>query len=588
VPDRLLREALERLAVEAATRFSSLVAAGEEIPFDVAEDSGEDALFYRYVPLTARFVAEREEEIRSLPAFGPARDAVAETGVAAPYLESRGVAVAVDPAQRAERMLIAFIAELWDGCGEFALDRRRLGLALDRLHAQSRDLDEVEMLIAPIVGLRMPLAALSLPSGVSIVRADSIDAPIEAMRSEGMNREPWEPQFLILVEQGEGPEGTVEAMAQLRDLISVLRLFKRGGVGLGPYAFAPAGHGEWRRIATGAPAPRPGGFRLNDTEAEELRGFARRLEALPDPDGALRWAISRFEMGCERPSPLEGLSDHLLALRALLGDDEAVERELHLRAAALAGDEGDREEAKQLLRDALQLERRLMSASEAERVIGTADESLAVAAWLEVTVRSILRDAALDELGTDLRQATEGALISAGLEAAEEAADHRGDSAEWELPGEQADAPDTPGREAEGPALHPDTPGREAEGPALHPGTPGREAEGPALHPGTPGREAEDVPGPDQQIRVTAWTDIEVREGNPEAEGEEKGEMINRDWLSEVSRDATLEWPAADDRRPPREREPIDTPRVRHLFPVPEDADWEVSELEYARRTRVG
>ncbi len=515
-------------------RFSSLVAAGEEIPFDVAENCGEEAHFYRYVPLTGRFVADREEEIRSLPAFGPAREVVVEADVAAPYLEARGVTVAVEPAERAERMLVVFIAELWEGCGEFALDRRRLGLAIDRLHAQARDLDEVEMLIAPIVGLRMPLARLSLPSGVSIVRADGVDAPIEAMGSEGMNREPWEPQFLILVEHGEGPEGTAEAMGQLRDLISVLRLFKRGGVGLGPYAFAPAGHGEWRRIATGAPASRPGVFRLSEVEAEELGTFARRLEALPDPDGALRWAIARFEMGCERPTPVEGLSDHLLALRAVLGDDEAVERELHLRAAALAGDEGDREEAKQHLRQVLQLERRLMRASEHERIGTDPDESLALASWLEVTVRSILRDAALGEICGDVRQATEGALISAGLEAGEESAGQRGDSAEWELP-------------------------------------------------------VGAMPEESDEIRVTAWTDIEAREGNREAEGEEEGEMINRDWLSEVSRDATLEWPAAEHRRPPREREPIDTPRVRHLFPVPEDADWEVSELEYGRRrSRVG
>ena len=40
-------------------RFSSLVATGDEIPFDVAEDSGESTLFYRYVPLTARYIAER-------------------------------------------------------------------------------------------------------------------------------------------------------------------------------------------------------------------------------------------------------------------------------------------------------------------------------------------------------------------------------------------------------------------------------------------------------------------------------------------------------------------------------------------------
>ena len=46
--------------------------------------------------------------------------------------------------------------------------------------------------------------------------------------------------------------GSAEAMRQLGELISVMRLFKAGGVGLGPYAFAPTGEGRWRRVATGA------------------------------------------------------------------------------------------------------------------------------------------------------------------------------------------------------------------------------------------------------------------------------------------------------------------------------------------------
>jgi hypothetical protein len=51
-------------------------------------------------------------------------------------------------------------------------------------------------------------------------------------------------------------------------------------------------------------------------------------------------------------------------------------------------------------------------------------------------------------------------------------------------------------------------------------------------------------------------------------------------WLEEVEVDegTTLEWSRASRSEG---REPIDTPTVRHLFPVPEDADWQVSELEY-------
>jgi hypothetical protein len=61
-------------------------------------------------------------------------------------------------------------------------------------------------------------------------------------------------------------------------------------------------------------------------------------------------------------------------------------------------------------------------------------------------------------------------------------------------------------------------------------------------------------------------------------------------WLEEVSDPQggdSIEWPVDSD-RDIQHREKIDTPRVRHLFPVPEDADWEVSHLEfdYSRRAR--
>ena len=96
--DFLLNEALKRLATEAATRLSSLVAAGEELPFDVDADAGEDSPFYSYVPLTGRYVVEHADELRSLPGFPAAREATMEAGIAAAYLEARGEIVPPDPA----------------------------------------------------------------------------------------------------------------------------------------------------------------------------------------------------------------------------------------------------------------------------------------------------------------------------------------------------------------------------------------------------------------------------------------------------------------------------------------------------------
>ncbi len=411
VRDPLLNEALRRLAAEAATRLTTLVAGGDQVPFDVAESAGPDeAFFHSYVPLTARYVRERESELRTLPAFEPAREAIVLADVAAPYLEQRGEQVPGEPGERAARLLTVFLAGLWDGCTEFALDAARLEQALAVLDAEVGSADEAETLVVPLVGLKMPLARLQLPHGVQLVRADSIEAPIEAMRSEGMGRAAWEPQFLAVAEQGEGPDSAAHAIAQLTDLISVMRLYKGGGVGLGPHAFAPTGEGRWRRIATGAPAPRGDGYELSEAETAELVELAQTLEARPDPAGPLAWSVRRFELGCERPSPAEGLSDHLLALRAVLDGQGPVGASLPMRAAALIADgSSDRLAVRERFEAAMQLERAQMSGLAGDATPG-------LAGWVEESVRRVLRKAALGELGADLNEAADETLIATGLD----------------------------------------------------------------------------------------------------------------------------------------------------------------------------
>lgn len=522
--DFLLNESIKRLATEAATRLSSLVAMGEEIPFDVAADAGDESAFYSYVPMTGRYVAEHADELRSLPSFAPAREAAVEAAVAAPYLEARGEAVPGDPGKRAELMLVTFFAELWEGSAGFALERERLEAALATLDAESRDADEADVLIVPVVGLRMSMPRLQLPRGVRIVRADSIEAPVDAMRSEGMGRASWEPQYLAVAEQHPG-EGAEAALQQLRELVSVMRLFKGGGIGLGPYAFAPTGEGCWRRIATGAPATRPGGYRLSEGEAGELIELGAALEARPDPDSALTWAVGRFEMGCERATALEGLSDHMLAMRAVLEGHGPVGASLPLRAAALIADEAtDQVEARQRIEDLLELERATMHG---RPVMGAA----ALATWAEDGVRALLRKAALGELGGDLSTTADEALIVTGLE---------GGDAEITV----SVAEPEPSAELQLPAIEqPEEEYVEQETRIMEP-----------------------IPAEDEiTITATPWLD-EVSDPRP-------GD--------------SLEWPAASD-RDIQHRERIDTPRVRHLFPVP-DSDWEVEHLEFDySRNRAG
>ncbi len=551
--DFLLNEALKRLAADAAVRLSALVAGGEQIPFDVAEEDGPESSFYLYEPLTSRFVLEREEELHALPAFVPARDAVDAAGVAAAYLEIRGERVPADPRQRAGRMLTVFLASLWDGCTEFSLDRERLDAALATIDAEARDADDGDVLIAPVVGLKMAPPNLQLPHGVRLIRADAIDSPVEAMRSEGMGRTAWEPQFLAVAEQHEGPGSAESAMHQLRELISVMRLFKSGGIGLGPYAFAPAGSGSWSRISTGAAATRPGGYLLAADDAERLADLAVTLEARPDPDGALSWAVARFEMGCSRENALEGLSDHLLALRAVLEGHGPVGASLPMRASALISDEScDRIEARGRVESAMELERALMN--------GAATRGgIELAAWIEEGTRRLLRDAALGDLDADLGTAADESLIATGL---------AGGDAEISV-SVVAPEPAAPTLSTEG-----ESPSHTAN-----------QAEEDRMEDDDT-RIMEPVPAEDE-IRIVearaSVQDFSIEEPVPEPDSIR---ITATNWLDEVSvEEGTMEWTAAEGDGVGR-REPVDSPRVRHLFEVPEDADWEVRELDYDHYNR--
>jgi hypothetical protein len=540
VRDRLLNESLTRLASEAAIKLSALVASGDQIPYDVDAESGDDSLFYSYRPLTSLYVRERESELRQLDAFAPARDTVAAAGIATAYLEARGEQVPGDPGERGAQMLTVFLASLWDGCTELSLDHERLRNALAVLEAETRGAEEAEVLIAPLVGLRMPLPRLQLTNGLQIVRADSIEAPIEAMRSEGMGRAAWQPQFLAVAEQGEGTDSAAAALAQLGELISVMHLFKAGSVGLGPYAFAPTGEERWARLATGAPATRPGSYELSEEEAIQLTEFAATLEARPDPDGALAWAVDRFELGCGRDSALEGLSDHLLALRAVLDGHGPVGASLPMRASALIADQTfGRIEARERVESALELERALMNGT-------PSTPGLAIAGWIEEGVRRILRETALGELSSDLNTAADETLIASGLGAGDTeiaVAEEIAEPAQIVVPDEIPAAEEI--------AVSRETP-RVDEVAAQHFEPPEEEYD---MNQET--RILEPIPD-EGEIRITATP-----------------------WLDEVDapEHSTLDFPAIEGDVQHRER--IDTPRVRHLFPVPDDADWEVRELKY-------
>ena len=96
----------------------------------------------------------------------------------------------------------------------------------------------------------------------------------------------------------------------------------------------------------------------------QLAEFASTLEARPDPDGALAWAVARFELGCGRESPSRASATTCWRCARCSTATGPVGASLPMRASALIADESfDRIEARERIESALELERSLMNGS---------------------------------------------------------------------------------------------------------------------------------------------------------------------------------------------------------------------------------
>jgi hypothetical protein len=601
VHELAVTDRLEALARDAAERLRELVAAGEELPFEVT-GPGEDSPFSQYAPQTGRFVREHWAELAELDSFSEACAAIGAAELAGPYLEQLDEPVPPDEDRRSEAAAITFLSRVWDGSSDFTLDGARLPDALRELEGcvESPAEGDAEV-VAPLLGFHMPSVRLALEE-TTLIRADVVEVPDEMRRSEGAGRGAWEPQFLAVVRgsvpASEDPESipggsaAVAPGAALRELVTTLRLFKAGGVGLGPYAWARAPGDRWRRLATGAARPRPGGYRLTDTDLGDLaalsRAVANRSAGLggfaperPNAAGTLARAVSRFEAGLERPAQLEALSDYVLALRYLLEGGGVADVGLAMRVAAICAEAGERPAIKAQVERALALEQALMRGELPPA--GEGEGPLDLVAAVEERTRWILRDAASGRLGVDLRAMADEALLADGLAVGEGAAETRGETAEWgavELteppPAPDPVAPDPAGPQ---PTSNPVAPARDpsARVTARHPGSLAEDATGMDL---------EEI-GSEQPTSVLMATKATKRQHREVPEESRE----SSDWLSEVdARGDTLEWPERPealkllDQRP-AEREAARR-RVRHLFPRPEATEWGVAELQYDRRRR--
>ncbi len=546
-----------------------LVRSGEEVPFEVV-GPGQGSPFCQYAPQTDRFVREHAALIAALPGFGAASSAIREASLAEPYLEQLGEPIPPGANQRSEAAAVSFLARLWEGCSDFSLEGDRVQRAIAELEQSGESASEGEAeVVAPLIGFHMPTTKLSIGSA-TLIRADVVEVPDEVRRTEGTRRGAWEPQFLAVVrapnpgvaaaEQG---GGEVSPGAALRELITILRLFKPGGVGLGPYAWARTPGDRWRRLATGAAQPRPGEYRLTDTELGDLAAMARTVE-LGSVGVAASRAISRFEAGLERPALLEALSDYVLSLRCLLDGGGPAGVGLAMRAAALAAEPTERDSVRTEVERAVALEQSLMRGELPAG--GGGEQPLEVAAAFEQRIRGLLRAAAAERRGDDLRVAADEALLDEGMSAGEGSVGIRGETAEWGA----IDPESSPVEAFEVPEIKLDDTRVTTS-----------EEETIVIEPSPEMQEIES----EQPTRVLMGHETPAKQ---DTEDEDR-DQAPPDWLTEVGgRGETIEWPERPealrllDQRPAQRQ--AARRRVRHLFPRPETTEWRVAELQYDRR----
>jgi hypothetical protein len=393
--NRALHDTLAAFVEEAAWQLAEEVSGGAEIPFELVEQGRRSAPLYCYRPQTQRFLAERAGSLARLPSYVPALQGMMGLPDLPGYLRARGRrSPGADPRGQADAALQAFLTAMWSEATDFAFDPQRFATAFGELEAAAYGDCALALVVTPVDGLVIESEQVVLGEGLTLVRGVALqDAPPELRGDEFAT-------VAVLSLEGEGPS-LERAGGRLRRLQTALRLWDDAEPALGPTAWARTDGAPWLAIplATGLRRTTEDCL-LAPEEEDPLRAFCSLVARRTPRAGELAWALRRFELGCERGTPLEALTDWLLCARALLAepDGAGVER-LAERMAAICAVPDDREELVAGLRRAIAMERGVIA--------GIVRPDPAVEALVDSLggcLRAILRDVLCGHLDADLRR----------------------------------------------------------------------------------------------------------------------------------------------------------------------------------------
>jgi hypothetical protein len=413
--NRSLHERLRAFCEQAAFQLESEAAAVDDLPFEVVAQPGARTPLYCYRPLTGEFIRERADLLEQLPAYSSAAGALVGLAGVDEFLRLRGEApVPEDPAGLAHAALRAFLSAMYVESTDFEFSPRRFERVYDQLEAAVYQRRSLTAVIAPIHGLSLVSPEVPLDEHMSLVRGDSLDdVPPEAVWSgPGGGDGPNALALLTLEDAGSEERALALAGDRFSRLLTALRLADAGAFALGPSAWLRSDAGAWRVVAlpgARAPVAVPERYGVAAEEEDELRGFCNLVgRRVGQASAELAWALNRFEAGCERSDPAQALTDHLLALRALLEPEGPGSGRMAQRLAAICAVPEERSALAERAAHAVSLERAVIAGlppaePDAEGLVDEIADHL----------RSLVRDVLCGHLDADLVSVADRLLAEA-------------------------------------------------------------------------------------------------------------------------------------------------------------------------------
>jgi hypothetical protein len=414
---RQLEGALGDFLAEASAYLRGELAAGAEVPFELDSRAGRRGRsptpLYCYRALPGAFIAEREAALTRLAGYAELAKLLEDFDGLERYLEGAGVETRRRSARALSHAAVtALLEDVFEEQTDFEVRPARVLAAIDRLERAAIAGTGEVMLVATLHGVAIASAELPLTKGLKLAQPDALDGmPHAAVAAQRRGRSGG--HLLVVLTVEDDPEDPLKELAAsppgvraevveqgrdvLRDLLRALRLFGDGRVTLGALAWSRIDAGAWNPLALGPEGEPHGMLVVTADQEDELRAFCN-LVSRRSPDGnELAWALRRFELGCERGSPYEGLTDHLLALRVLLEPEGPASGLFAGRLAALCAAPEDRAALTERIVRAVALERAAITGASVKHAGGQT-----LAREVSAHLRALLRDVICGHLAPDL------------------------------------------------------------------------------------------------------------------------------------------------------------------------------------------